>query len=107
MPTVLVYGFSGEYSGESDYDWAPPEAGVRHNCMLFLRQESSRANERLAHIEIARFGFLDVAISRSGALDVEILSSSTYRGFAGFYEEALREGSALVFYPNAKERDLA
>ena len=37
--------------------------------------------------------------TRRGALKVEVLTTDMYRGFAGFYEEALRTGSALVYYP--------
>jgi hypothetical protein len=36
---------------------------------------------------------------RYGKLVVEVLNTEPYRGFSGFYEEALSSGSALVFYP--------
>ena len=37
---------------------------------------------------------------RYGKLQVEVLNTDLYRGFAGFYEGALQNGSTLVFYPN-------
>lgn len=40
MSIVGTYGFTGRYSGTSEYEWNHPEAGATHQCMLFLRQES-------------------------------------------------------------------
>jgi putative transposase len=51
--------------------------------------------------ECAKYGFSEANFSGSGALQVEVLSTDQYRGFASFYEEALEMGSALVYYPNA------
>ena len=47
-----------------------------------------------------KYGFAEVEFSGFGPLQVDVLDTPRFKGFAGFYEEALREGSALVFYPN-------
>lgn len=37
---------------------------------------------------------------RCGRMQVDALNTDAYRGFAGFYEEALETGSALLYYPD-------
>ena len=105
MPSVFVYGFSAEYSGDSEYHWQHPDVGAWHDCLLFLAQDSTTANQGLARQECAKFGFKNVTIDRSAPLNVEVLSTESYRGFAQFYEGALREGSAMMYYPNKKPAD--
>jgi hypothetical protein len=100
MPTVHVYGFTGKYTGSAEYDYRHPELGATHKCMLFLSQERDESEWDLAGVECRKYGFSEVSFSRAGKLVVDALNTDTYRGFAGFYEEALEQGSALVFYPN-------
>ena len=100
MTVVVIYGFSGKYSGSSEYTWNNPEIGVTHKCMLFLRQESDSNEYEAALAECRKYGFVGIENVRYGKLQVEVLNTDLYRGFAGFYESALREGSTLVFYPN-------
>ncbi|WP_416058268.1 hypothetical protein [Stenotrophomonas maltophilia] len=97
---VMIYGFTGRYAGPSGYEWNAPEIGAHHRAMLFLRQDEARDAFDLAQAECARFGFDEIRDLRCGRLQVEALSTDAYRGFAGFYEEALAEGSALLYYPN-------
>lgn len=96
----MIYGFTGRYAGPSGYEWNAPEIGAHHRAMLFLRQDEERDAFDLAQAECARFGFDEIRDLRCGRLQVEALSTDAYRGFAGFYEEALAEGSALLYYPN-------
>ena len=99
MSVVMLYGFTGVYSGDPEYDWDHPELGAVHKCMLFLRQKSESDDFLSAEFECRRYGFTDIHSIRVGKLQVEALNTDLYRGFAGFYEEALKEGSAFVFYP--------
>ena len=100
MTVVVIYGFTGRYSGEGEYAWNHPEVGATHKCMLFLRQSSDSSEYEAALAECRRYGFTDIEEMRYGKLQVEVLNTDLYRGFAGLYEEALREGSTLLFYPN-------
>ena len=100
MTVVVVYGFTGQYSGVSEYDWKHPDSGVAHKCMLFLRQAEDSDAYPEAKTECLRYGFTDIQFSGCGKLQIDVLNTDAYRGFAGFYEEALSSGSALVYYPN-------
>ncbi|WHI52915.1 hypothetical protein P3339_09190 [Microbulbifer sp. MLAF003] len=100
MKKVYLYGFNGTYSGESKYNWSPPEKGDSHDCLLFLRQTEDAVNFEAATLEIANFGFVGVSDLKGNSLKVEALNSDLHRGFRGFYESALHDGSCLVFYPN-------
>jgi len=100
MSIVVIYGFSGRYSGNPEHEYRHPELGATHKCMLFFRQPSDSDDYDGAEAECKRYGFTDIAFSRRGVLQVEVLNTDTYRGFAGLYEEALSDGSALVYYPN-------
>lgn len=100
MNIVGIYGFTGRFSGTSEYDWNHPEAGATHKCMLFLRQESESGQFESAMVESHRYGFEVIENMCYGKLVVEVLNTEPYRGFSGFYEEALASGSALVFYPD-------
>ena len=100
MTIVAIYGFTGRYSGTSEYDWNHPEVGATHKCMLFLKQESDSGQFESAMAECRRYGFEAIENMRYGKLSVEVLNTDLYRGFSGFYESALAEGSTLVFYPN-------
>ncbi len=105
MTRIAIYGFSGRYSGPSVYDWEHPQVGAVHKCMLFLRQHSDTSEHDLALSECQKFGFCNVENMRFGILQIDALNTDLYRGFAGFYEEALRSGSALVYYPNTGPED--
>lgn len=101
MSVIYVYGFTGIYTGSPEYDYQHPQLGATHSCMLFLRQDEDSDQFLLAEAESRKYGFGEFASARSGKLDIDVLNTDAYRGFAGFYEEALENGSALVYYPNA------
>jgi hypothetical protein len=100
MTIVAIYGFKAQYSGDSEYEWNHPVIGATHKCMLFLRQDSDSGEFETAISECRKYGFTDIEDLRYGKLQIEVLNTDLYRGFAGFYEQALTEGSTLVFYPN-------
>ncbi len=107
MAVVMIYGFSGRYSGESEYQWHSPEPGSGHKCMLFLRQTEEIDDAEAAISEARKYGFTELTNISCGGLQIEAMNTDKYRGFAGFYEEALKDGSALVFYPNQASADSA
>lgn len=100
MTIVAIYGFTGRYSGNAEYDWNNPATGAVHKCMLFLRQDSDSGEFETAMSECQRYGFIDIEDMHYGKLRIETLNTDTYRGFAQFYEHALSVGSALIFYPS-------
>jgi hypothetical protein len=102
MPTVYVYSFTGKYTGPSEYKYANPEPGATHMCILFLAQDGEDGRWDEAGSECRKYGFGEYSFARFGKLDVGVLNTDLYRGFSGFYEEALEKGSALLYYPNDK-----
>lgn len=103
MITVAIYGFEARFDGPSEYEYRYPEVGAIHKCMLFLAQSTDEGAWELARSECRKYGFVETWAMQFGLLKPEVLNSDAYRGFAGYYEEALREGSALVYYPNAND----
>jgi len=99
MSVVAIYGFRGVFAGRDEYDYKHPEVGAEHRCMLFLAQADEFPVEDVARGECTKYGFPEPEFSGYGPLKVEALNTDQYRGFAGFYEEALKDGSALVYYP--------
>ena len=100
MIIVMIYGFTGRYAGHSEYNWEHPEPDAVHQCMLFLRQHSESNEHHAALSECHKYGFTDIENMRYGKLQIDALNTDLHRGFSGFYEEALTNGSALLFYPN-------
>ena len=100
MTVIVIYGFTGKYAGNAEYEWNHPEVGATHKCMLFLRQDSESNEYQTAVAECGRYGFTEIENMRYGTLQIEALNTDLYRGFAGFYEGALQDGSTLLFYPN-------
>ena len=92
MTVVMIYGFQGRFSGDSKYTWSHPDAGATHKCMLFLRQQSEACDFEAALDECGRYGFTNIENMRGGKLQIGVLNTDLYRGFAGFYEEALSSG---------------
>ena len=100
MTVVMIYGFTGRFCGDSEYTWNHPAMDAVHKCMLFLRQDDESDECDAAVTECRKYGFVDIENMRVGKLQIDALNTDLYRGFAGFYEGALSEGSSLVFYPN-------
>lgn len=100
MAVVMLYGFTGSFVAPSEIEWQHPGVGVPHKCLLFLRQPEESERFGMAQTELSRFGFGTVEFGHCGRLQVEVLNTDTYRGFTGFYTEALEHGSCVVWYPN-------
>jgi len=95
--TVILYFCDGTFSGASALTFKAPEAGMRHRFLLFLRQDTAGVSYVSALAEAERFGFSSIKVLNGKPLDVETLNGRD--GLASNYEEALSEGSSLVWYP--------
>jgi hypothetical protein len=98
---VVLYLCDGVFDGPGELQFRAPEVGGRHKFLLFLRQENPSASSAEAIREAQRFGFGSINVLNGKPLEVESLSSA--QGFAKHYEEALAEGSSLVWYPRAAD----
>jgi hypothetical protein len=68
--------------------------------LLFISQDNEELDFENAVNEGRKYGFTDTENWVGNPLQVEVLNTEGYRRFSGFYEEALNEGSSLVYYPN-------
>ncbi|WP_127347350.1 hypothetical protein [Pseudidiomarina mangrovi] len=100
MKTIVLYGFEGEFVGGNEYDYNHPELHHVHKCILFLAQDSEHPDFEFVTTECSKFGFANLKNLTGKPLKVDVLNTDSFRGFAGFYEEALNEGSSIVYYPN-------
>jgi hypothetical protein len=100
VKTVVLYGFEGEFVGGNEYDYNHPELHHVHKCLLFLAQDREHPDFEFATAECSKFGFAKLKNLTGKPLKVDVLNTDNFRGFAGFYEEALNEGSSIVYYPN-------
>ena len=98
---VVLYLCEGVFDGPGELDFCAPEVGARHKFLLFLRQHNKNASSTEAAREAQRFGFGAVNVLNGKALEVESLNSA--QGFSKHYEEALAEGSSLIWYPKASD----
>ena len=99
MTTVYIYGGTGTYRGNADFDWASPEVGGRHSFMLFIAQEIDPPQETAASVELARFGFGELELMEGRPILAEVLNNPQMQAFQKHYEGAFAEGSSLVWYP--------
>jgi hypothetical protein len=100
MSKVLIYGFIGTFVGEDEHEYVFPKLNDTHKCMLFLCQKSEESDLELAKKECVKFGFDNISVNQGQPLKIEVLNTDKYKGFIGYYEEALEYGSSLVYYPN-------
>ena len=96
----MIYGFEGTFVGKDEYEYVYPEINNTHKCILFLSQESENSDIDLAIKECKKFGFNILTINNGNPLKVEVLNFDKFKKFVGYYEEALKDGSSLVYYPN-------
>lgn len=99
MKTVYIYSFTGKFSGNAEYKFVQPEMNAVHKCMLFLAQDNNETQIETAVNEIKKFGFDKITNLTANELKTEVLNSSQFKGFKGYYEEALNAGSSLAYYP--------
>jgi hypothetical protein len=100
MKTIIIYGFLGRFNGQPKYEYHHPIVDESHRSILFMLQDSQELDFEAATQECLRYGFCELDELSGNPVKVEVLSTDDYKGFAGFYEEALATGSSLVYYPN-------
>ena len=100
MKVVIIYGFEGLYNGKPEYEYHFPKFNDTHKCMLFISQENEELDFDIAKNEASKFGFIKLRNITGNPLKIEVLNTDLYKGFSVFYEEALKEGSSFVYYPN-------
>ena len=100
MTTVVyIYPGAGRFRG-GEYTWASPMPGAKHDFMLFMRQDENAPKQKEALAEIGRFGFTDVRfIAQGREINVEMLNAAELANFRKNYEDALKDGSSLAWYP--------
>ncbi len=96
---VLLYLCEGTYTGASAHSYTAPRPGPARRFILFLRQMTEAPSVADAVSEAARFGFSPITVLNMGPMAPEALNSTP--AFSKHYEEALTNGSSLVWYANA------
>jgi hypothetical protein len=102
MKTVYIYGGTGTYHGVTDFEWASPEIGNRHDFMLFIAQDLDTPQEIAACLELEKFGFGELELMEGRPIIAETLNDPAMQAFQKHYEGAFNEGSSLVWYPQPK-----
>jgi len=98
MSVVYIYRGSGRFAG-GEFEWNNPPLGSKHEFMLFLLQEQDEPKQQAAHAEVDRFGFRQVRLFPGKKIAVEALNQPTTAMFQKNYQDALADGSSLVWYP--------
>ena len=101
MNAVVIYRLEARFTGNPSYEFTQPEIGATHKCLLFMAQQTEEGQYEAALNECLKFGFSDIIFGGHGTLQPGVLDTEEFKGFSGHYEEALNEGSSLIFYPNA------
>jgi len=99
MSVIAIYRFRGTFQVKSEHEAEFP-GGVERDGMLFLRQAADERSDAAASTALATYDVADAAILGYGLLKMEVLELDEYKDFAAQHEKALREGSALVYYPS-------
>jgi hypothetical protein len=98
MSVVYIYRGSGRFGGGA-FEWNNPPLGSKHEFMLVFLQEKDEAMQQAAHAEIDRFGFKQVRLFQGKKIVVEALNEPANAQFQKNYQDALKDGSSLVWYP--------
>ena len=99
MLTVYLYQGEGTFTGKRGFDWNSPELGDRHKFILFLAQESCKAEQERAWEKVSEYGFDEVELGEGKPILVESMNEPQMRVFGQYYEGAIDEGDSLVWYP--------
>jgi hypothetical protein len=67
--------------------------------MLFLLQDEDEPKQQAAHAEVDRFGFKQVMLFPGKKIVVEALNKPAMAMFQKNYQDALKDGSSLAWYP--------
>ncbi|HUR87737.1 MAG TPA: hypothetical protein VMZ74_01495 [Ramlibacter sp.] len=100
MTTVVyIYAGTGRYRG-GEYQWNSPLPGGKHDFMLFVRQDVDAPLQKVAMALTGRYGFTDVRfIAQGREINVEMLNQPELANFRHNYEDALKDGASMAWYP--------
>jgi hypothetical protein len=98
MSVIYIYRGSGRFGGGA-FEWNNPPLASKHEFMLFLLQDKDEAMQQAAHAEVDRFGFKQVRLFPGKKIVVEALNDPAMAEFRKNYQDALKDGSSLVWYP--------
>jgi hypothetical protein len=98
MSVVYIYRGSGRFGGGA-FEWNNPPLGSKHEFMLFFLQQEDEPKQQAAHAEVDRFGFKQVMLFPGKKIVVEALNEPAMAMFQKNYQDALADGSSLVWYP--------
>ncbi|MYN07719.1 hypothetical protein [Pseudoduganella aquatica] len=99
MKTVILYPSSALFSGAASFGWTSPTVGSTHRFILFLAQSDGTPDHGAAKREVESFGFSEIGLGEGRNIDVESLNDPNLAALRRYYEGALTDGSALVWYP--------
>src|SRR5471032_2525573 len=97
---VVLYRGRAKFAGSSQVPYRqPPELGAIHDIILFVKQHDAEPTSHRAN-EVATFhGWCEFDLLSVGSIEPESLNDPTMKVFHHHYEECLRHGDSLVWYP--------
>ena len=99
-PIVMLYQCEATFTGETSVTYAAyPALDSIHRCILFVRQMDNQADMKRAAETLAEWGWSDVVVKSTGAIQAESLNQPSMQIFRQHYEECLEQGDSLVWYP--------
>ena len=100
MAIVAVYKFRAKFRSLTDPTDVPPLVGLSREGLLLLRQDADVRSDADAIAACRGRDAFDAVIERYSALDPAALDKPQNKDFAPLVEQAMKEGSALVYYGN-------
>ena len=101
MSIVAVYKFRATFRSTPTQTHAVPREGLSREGLLLLRQEGDERDDAAASAACATHGAFDAAIERYTPLDPAVLANPQNRDFVPLHANALRNGSAMMYYTNS------
>jgi hypothetical protein len=101
MTIVAVYKFRATFRTTTTTKHALPREGLSREGLLLLRQETDERTDAAAIAACATHGAHDAVIERYAPLDAAALGKPQNRDFVPLHANALREGSAMMYYTNS------
>lgn len=101
MSIVAIYRFRGTFKLKPEHENVFPKVDASREGILFLLQETTARADAVALDKLPKYGVTQARILGFGPLQVELLQTDEYRSFNEQYARALRDGDALVYYPDS------
>ncbi len=101
--SIAIYKFIADFPAGPELAAEFPSGFVAHDGLLLLRQTQPARNDDAARAACAKsHGLPTIHIVDFGMLSIEALSKSDDVQMMARCQEALREGSAIMYYPNSR-----